>query len=198
MHAFSWTKRCSTIHPRSTIHMLILKASDNNKSTLNTQLVPIRIHTDFFSFLSLCMFFGGIVNVGKVCIWIECCLYAKFHNSDSISVKTCNNFQAQFSTNRRTMRTFSRSNSRIFALVWLSLALYHCWSDSMCCTWIFNLVFGLLYLFIGHILDNSSTVYHLFFFYRKQTGTQFLELIKWLLLLNGLLYKMKQFKRKNP
>lgn len=116
----------------STIHMLILKASDNNKSTLNTQLVPIRIHTDFLFFcFSRSMFFGGIVNVGNVCICIECCLYAKFHNSDSISVKTCNNFQAQFSTNRRTMRTFSRSNSRIFALVWLSLALYHCWSDSM-------------------------------------------------------------------
>lgn len=93
---------------------------------------PYRFFFFYFCFsFSLSMFFGGIVNVGNVCIWIECCLYAKFHNSDSISVKTCNNFQAQFSTNRRTMRTFSRSNSRIFALVWLSLALYHCWSDSM-------------------------------------------------------------------
>lgn len=138
MHAFSWTNRCSQYihaHTFDDTHAHIEGQWQQQKHPQHTTCAhsnPYRFLFFYFCFsFSLSMFFGGIVNVGNVCIWIECCLYAKFHNSDSISVKTCNNFQAQFSTNRRTMRTFSRSNSRIFALVWLSLALYHCWSDSM-------------------------------------------------------------------
>lgn len=139
LHAcFQLNQPLFTIHTRAHIRRYTCsywRPVTTTKAPSTHNLCPFEsIPISFFSVslsLSLSVFFGGIVNVGNVCIWIECCLYAKFHNSDSISVKTCNNFQAQFSTNRRTMRTFSRSNSRIFALVWLSFALYHCWSDSM-------------------------------------------------------------------